>query len=169
MKEESRDPGAVRYFYNREERMAALPDHVQRPSRKGVFKGNRSLLITLIDVAFLILLVAAFSVFSLMTGNARVIPGYSATAKASQFDDRVLVSIRVVAREDHDEAQTVRIRLSYPEGSERVEVSGYLPTEKGSEVVFRGALPYDADQSRLIIDLFANGSQGSLKERIRRE
>ena len=169
MNQESKEPGEIRYHYNREERMAALPDHVREPGRKGIFRGNRSLLITLLDVAFLILLVAVFSVISLMTGNAGAIPGYSASAQASQFDDRVLVSVKMVAREEHDTAEMLRIRIRYPEGSEVVEVSGYLPTEKGSEAIFRGALAYDAAQSRLVLDLSSGGSRGSLKERVRPE
>ncbi len=169
MKKETEDPGALHYFYNREERMAYLPDHVRDRGRKGVFKGNRSLLITLIDVVFLILLVGVFAVITLMTGNTRAVRGYTVTAKASQFDDRVLVSIKIVAKEDREVTERVRIRISYPEGNERIEISDFLPSEKGGEGILRGALSFDKNQSRLNIDFFVNGARGSIKTRIRKE
>jgi hypothetical protein len=169
VKEETRDPGAPKYHYNREERMASLPDAIRSRQRRGILRGNRSLMITLIDVVFLVLLVVIFSFVGRLAGNTNVIPGYAVNADAIEFGDRVLVSVKVKARETPVEIGVVRIRLRYPEGGERVEINEYLPGEKNVEETYRGALPYDGEQTRIVIDFITGDSRGSLTEKIRRE
>ena len=169
MKEETREPGEPQFHYNREERTALLPDSIRDRQRNGVFRGNRSLLITLIDVVFLVILVLVFSVVSRVMGDATIIRGYSISAKASVFDDRVLVSIKIRAKKDFEIAEQLRIRISYPEGNERVEVGDFLPERAGKEQIYRGALPHDAGQRKVVIVFFAGANRGSMTATIRAE
>jgi hypothetical protein len=171
MREESRDPGVPRYHYSREERTAFLPEHIRdRPRKKrGLLRGNRSLAITLIDVVFLVMLFAVFSVVSRLMGDNTILPGYTISAKAAMFGDRVLVSTTVEAREDSEVEPSLRVRFSYPDGKGRVEVIDFLPATKGEKQIYRGALVGDPNQNKVYIELISGEKSGSLEARIKGE
>ena len=171
MREESREPGVPKYHYDRGERLASLPEHIRdRPKKKkGILRGNRSLVITLIDVVFLIMLFAVFSVVSRIMGDNTVLPGYTVTAKASVFGERVLVSTTVKARDEKEEAASVRLRISYPVGGGRIELDDFLPAEDGSQQIYRGSLGRDQTQTQIKIDFFTDVAMGSITVRIKDE
>ena len=170
MPEETRDPGELHYHYSREERTASLPENMREPrGRRGIFRGNRSLLITLIDVAFLVILVVVFSLISRIMGDNTVLPGYTVSANASAFGDRVLVSVKVQSREEKSTAEAVRIRIGYPESNNRVELNDYLPAEKRVEQIYRGSLPGDASQDEVRITFYSRSAMGSITTNIKEE
>ncbi len=170
MKEETRDPGAIKYHYNRDERTASLPDRVrERSERTGILRGNRSLLITLLDVAFLVALVVVFSVVSRLMGDSSLLPGYTVSARASAFGDRVLVSVTVEALEEREGPEAVRIRIGYPDGRALIELNDFLPADKKAEQIYRGSLPFDAGNSEVKITLLTGSNAGSLTTKIREE
>jgi hypothetical protein len=171
MREESRDPDIPKYHYDREKRLASLPDRIRdRPKKKkGFLRGNRSLVITLIDVAFLVMLFAVFSIVSRFMGDNTVLPGYTVTAKASVFGERVLVSATVKARDAKEEAVLVRVRISYPEGGGRIELDDFLPAEDGAQQIYRGSLARDETQTQVEIDFFTDAARGSITTRIKDE
>ena len=169
MKEESREPGQPIFRYNREERMSSLPEHIGKKIKRGIFRGNRSLLITAIDVVFLLLLVVVFSVLIKLKGDTSVIPGYSVSARAIEYGNRVLVSVTAEKRNDDKAENHARIILSFPDSAERVEISGFLPEKRGDELVFRGALPSIPGKHQVLIELFAGQVSGSILSRIRNE
>ncbi len=170
MPDETRDPGAPRFHYDREERTASLPEDLQDArGKRNLFKGNRSLLITLIDVAFLVILVVVFSVVSRLLGDNTVLPNYTVSAGATAFGERVLVSVKIQAREDRDVAEAVRIRIGYPGSGDRVELNDFLPAEKGNEEIYRGSLLGDASEQEVRITLYTQSAMGSINTRIKEE
>ncbi len=169
MKEESRSPGEMHFHYNRDERMAKLPEHIGQKSRRGFLRGNRSLIITLLDVLFLVILVVIFSVVMRMQGDTTIIPGFSITARAVAFDDRVLVSIKAVAKRDHEEEVQVRIRLGYEEIARWIEVDGFLPAAKGEEQVYRSALDIEPTERKIVVYFYSQDNEGSMSTRVTRE
>ncbi len=170
MKEESREPGELRYHYNREERTAGLPDYLRNRSRKkGIFRGNRSLVITLIDVVFLVILFVVISVVTRLMGDNTVIPGYTVSASATVFGDRVLVSAKVTAREDSEQSKSVRVRIGYTEGGYRIELDDFLPAAQGVEEIYRGSLIRDSSQKQVKIEFYTDDASGSMTARIKAE
>jgi hypothetical protein len=171
MREESRYPDKLHFHYRREERTASLPERIRdRPHKKrGFLRGNRSLTITLIDVVFLVMLFAVFSVVSRLMGDNTILPGYTISAKAATFGDRVLVSATVKARETAEGESPIRVRFSYPDGGTRVEVDDFLPTEKGEKRIYRGALIHDPGREEVRIEFFSPDAMGSLNTRIKEE
>jgi len=168
MKEETREPGVPRYHYSREERTASLPETMrEKPQGKGIFRGNRSLAITLIDVVFLLMLIAVLSVVNRLMGDNTILPGYTISAEASVSGDRVLVIIKVKARDDSETAEQVRIRIGYPEGRDRIELNDFLPTEDNSEQIYRGSLRHDQTQTQVRIAFFAGTSAGTMTAKIK--
>ena len=169
MKEESRDPEELYFHYDREERMAGLPSHVGRKSGKGIFRRNRSLLITLIDVVFLVILVVVFSVVIRLRGDTSLVPGYTVTARAVAFEERVLVSVKVVARTDDANDERLRMQIAYKESPTRVEIDGYLPNGRGAEQVYRGALDLKPSEDKIVIRFFTADTQNSTSVKIKKE
>ena len=171
MREETKEPGEIKFHYDREERHASLPEHIRdRPLKKrGFLRGNRSLAITFIDVLFLVMLVIVFSVVSRIMGDNTILPGYSITVKASVFGDRALVSTTVKAREERETADSVRIRISYPDGSARIELDDFLPAADGEERIYRGSLRLEPEQGEVKVDFFSADGIGSMTARIKEE
>jgi hypothetical protein len=169
VKQESKSPGELHFHYNRDERMAGLPENVGRKTGKGIFRGNRSLIITLLDVVFLVILIVIFSVIIRMRGDTTILPGFSITARAVAFEDRVLVSIKAAARRDHDEEARLRIRMGYPEASRWIEIDGFLPSTDGDEQVYRGALDLVPAEGKITIYFYSNSEQGSMTAKIKEE
>ena len=172
MKEETREPGKPIFRYNREERLASLPDHIANRGsggKRGILRGNRSLLITIIDVVFLILLVVVFSVIARFRGDTAVLPGYTISAQATEYGNQVLISIKAEKRKDPGEETHVRIALSYPEEPDRVELDGFLPSKIGEETFFRGVLPVSRTARRVRIEMFTEDASGTILSKIRSE
>ncbi len=171
MREESKEPSVLRYHYDRDERLASLPDHIRERSlkKRGIFRGNRSLVITLINVAVLIVLIAVISAVSRTMGDNTILPGYAISAKAAVFGDRVLVSTSVKAREEKKEPASVRVHISYPDGGGRIELDDFLPAEDGEKQIYRASLDRDPAQTHVKVDFYSETGVGSITARIKDE
>jgi len=170
MGEETREPGAIKYHYNREERTASLPDRVKESRGKGrILRGNRSLAITFLDVAFLVALIIVFSAVSRLMGDNSIIPGYTISVKATAFGERVFVSVKIQARKDSAAAEAVRIRIGYPGSGDRVELNDFLPAVRKTEQIYRGSLSFDSSREEVRITVYSGTEMGSMTARIKEE
>jgi hypothetical protein len=102
-------------------------------------------------------------------GDSSVLPGYTVSATASAFGDRVLVSVKVEARQESGEPEPVRIRIGYAGGRPLVELNDFLPVEDRAEQIFRGSLPLDTGSSEVNVTLLTESGAGSLTAKIREE
>ncbi|MFP4153504.1 MAG: hypothetical protein ACLFSV_11720 [Alkalispirochaeta sp.] len=70
-----------------------------RPRRGGIFRGNRGLIITLIDIVFVTLLFIIFVLFLRPLSNRVVIDPYRVDLAAERIDEAVVVRATVAHRE----------------------------------------------------------------------
>lgn len=149
-KKESYSPGDVHYHYDREERYRYLsPEIAHRTKKKGIFKGNRGLIILLIDILLILLLY--FILNPLLQGRASGADfmGYEIRLRAFSYEGEVFMSLRFVTAEPDAAAEAaeaaddgaagtlVRVFFSL-EGSETViEETDLLPLREGGERVVR--------------------------------
>ena len=115
------------------------------------------------------MLIAVFSVVNRIMGDNTILPGYTITAKAAVFAERVLVSSTVKARDEKEAAASVRVRISYPDGTGRIELDDFLPVEDGARQIYHGSLGRDPAQTQVKIDFFTNAAIGSMTARIKDE
>ncbi|MAG13876.1 MAG: hypothetical protein CMN78_04710 [Spirochaetales bacterium] len=170
MKEESREPGKPIYHYKREDRTSSLPERVRGREKRGIFRGNRSLLITTLDLVFLAILVVVFLVLMRAKGDTTILPGFAISAQATEYGNLILVSVKTKNEQDETtDSRHVRIVLGFPEGTERVELDGFLPDTSGVEAIFRGSLPAGTNNRRVRIDVYSGEYSGTLHARIKGE
>jgi hypothetical protein len=155
-KRESYSPGDVHFHYDREERYRYLsPEVAHRTKKRGLFKGNRGLIILLIDILLILLLY--FILNPLLQGRASSsdFMGYEVGLRAFFYGDEVFVSLRFLAdpspadsvegepatdAEDLQEGPLVRVNFSLEDGDTRVEASDILPVRAGGERVIRARI-----------------------------
>ncbi len=141
---ESYSPGDSHFHYNREERHRYLsPEITNRTKKKGIFKGNRGLIILLIDVLLILLLY--FILNPLLQGRASSsdFMGYEVRLRAFFYEDEVFISLRFTAEDPTEAAEgapagpPTRVLFSLEGGETVVEETDILPVGEGDERVVR--------------------------------
>ena len=168
-REESREPGSLHFHYDREKRRESLSDRMKQPKRKGFLRGNRSLLITLLDLSILLILFAIVWGFFGSGARENRLEGYQLTCRAVVYNDQVLVSLRVAPADDEVFGDTIRASFRYPGGTSRTEVSDILPSSGEDERVLRAALPLDPDARKVEVDVYIGESSKTISSRVDQE
>jgi len=123
------------YQYDREERKAQRIAQTGELPRKGWLRGNKSLIITLIDVVIVIGVFLLYIFFLKPMADRQILGDYTIRGQAFQYADRVFVSLSIVAedepRETEDDSSGL-ITVVTPSG----EISDLLPAE-GRERIIR--------------------------------
>lgn len=161
MPEETRDPQRPHFHYSREERLSSLSHRarsVYEPKR-GFLRRNPSLLITLVNVAVVLVLLFVASALTRGRGVTKEFLGYRVTTKAASFDDQIFVTIEMVCRQPRTTPVEVRVVIRPVDGEARQEMSDVLPAAKGEKRVIRGTLPADAATRNIIVEFFGEGEQ----------
>ena len=164
MRRETHYPGEAEYHYDREKREEGLSNYAVRNlhTQKSIFRHNRSLTITLIDVAALILLVSLVSIF-LRTRPASTQVGISVTGEAFRLDDRIIASVTIERLEESAPSGEVRVVFRVLPGSSRSEVHDLLPEVAGEKRTIRSSMPYenirDDIPSMVFATIYAGGER----------
>ncbi len=156
------------YHYDRAKRLALpnAPDLSTR-GRKGIFKGNRSLLILLIDIVVICLL-ALFYKFFLYTPpfQARV-AGYTVTLRGFAFQGGVVGNLQV-EKTDVD-ARDGRIYVHFVSGDADLRLSSALPGKPGKSVELTGTLYPEGEPDELQAEIQVGAEACSLKRKLSRK
>jgi hypothetical protein len=90
----------MKYHYSREERLAmSNAPRLDIRHRKGIFRGNRSLYIVLLDVLLICLMFFLFRSFIFKPVNRIVLQGYTVTLRSRTIKDSVYAAVRIKERE----------------------------------------------------------------------
>lgn len=166
-REEFKETGKLHFHYDREDRIKNLAG--ARPEQtgiKGLFRRNRSLFITLLDVLVLIILFVIVTFIFKTRSAAEPIPGYSISARAATFDDRLLINTTFTAvRDSENEPSGVRVVLSHGNVS-RQELMDVLPGKEGEQRVVRGTLPIKSSEKKVLIEIFSGEHTAKLDIKI---
>ena len=155
-REEIKETGKLHFHYDREDRIKNLSGaKPEQTGTKGLFRRNRSLFITLLDVIVLIILFVIVTLLFRTRSAAEPIPGYAITARAATFDDRILINITFTSLRDSDaDPSGVRIVLSHGDIS-RQELMDVLPGKEGQQRIVRGTLPIKSSEKKVLIEIFS--------------
>jgi len=167
MRRETHYPGQAEYHYDREKREEGLSNYAVRNlhTQKSIFRHNRSLTITLIDVAALVLLVSLVSIF-LRTRPASTQVGISVTGEAFRLDDRLIASVTIERLDESAPSGEVRVVFRVLPGSSRSEVHDLIPDVVGEKRTVRSSMPYedvrDDIPSMVFATIYAGGERSVL-------
>lgn len=143
------------FHYNRAER-EAMAGGRKETERGGVFRRNRALLITLLDLAVILIMFVLYIVFIRPNQGTAEIDGFAFRLHAFEYDARVYVSVEITAVDRTNDAGLVSgadslVVATFPDGQ---EVTDVLPAA-GSRIRIRHVLD---DRSRSVaVDLEAAG------------
>ena len=158
--------GDLGFHYDRDER---LGDRGERePETGSIFRRNRSLAITLLDLLLVLIIFALYMVFfrpgasdALMT-----LDGYAVDGSAFVFDDDVYVTVTV----ELEDGEAVReggdtlVRIEFPDGTSTTDV---LPSDPEFPTTIRHVVPLDAlgddDPESVAIGLEALGRETTIE------
>ena len=129
------------FHYSREERLASRPEKPEQP--RGLFKRNRSLAITLLDVSLVLLMFLLYLfLFRPAPGNA-TFESYDVNGTAFLFDDGLYVTITTELTDDESLPPTGAdslVTLEWPDGTSDSDV---LPVDAAFPTVTRKVIPWD--------------------------
>ena len=149
--EESRDPGELHYHYDRAVRRAGLPERLRQTRPKGFLRGNRSLVITLLDLSVLLILFVIVWFFVRSGGRGDALEGYELAARGVVFGDRVFASLSLEPQNEEVSGGIVSAAFGFDAGAAEVTVTDVLP-EPGEEArVLRTSIPLDPEAKQIVI------------------
>lgn len=121
-----------------------------QPQKKGLFGGNRSLLIIFIDVMIILVIYAIYVFFLSGPTTSRTIDGYRFALSASSGETSAVVTLRISAAADaaaDDPIVTVRF-------GQGAEIKDVLPQPGGEERVFQREITIDetAEVAEVVVE-----------------
>jgi hypothetical protein len=144
-REEYRNPGEMVFHYNRGDRVKSLSPEVQNRKPKGILKGNRGLIILLIDILLIIILYVVLTPLLRGPGDSVIKDGYRFSLEAFVYKQECLVRVKVEMEEDqagkHDipPHQLVNVLISLEDRGLSEETADLLPQEEGESRTLRSS------------------------------
>lgn len=135
--------GDLGFHYDREER---LGDRGERePEQGGIFRRNRSLAITLLDLLLVLIIFALYMIFFRPGASDALarLDGYEVDASAFVFEAEVYVTVTVELTDSEavrDGEQSL-VRLEFPDGTSSTDV---LPSDRDFPTTVRHVVPLEA-------------------------
>ena len=163
-KRESSD--GLYFHYNREDRLSreGAPDLAKRKS--GIFKGNRSLTILLLDI--LLLLLIAFVVIGLFQRSSYKgkLEGYALTLSALAYQDAAYVTLTLESLKTAAASPRVFVKFYLSGSDEELLVSDVLPVKEGKKRVLKASLPLYGDEEEVLAEVEIGDKSIVLKKSI---
>ncbi len=133
------------YHYNRDERLSMPTAPVKGNRSRGIFKGNKTLIILFINVIVIFLVLFLFIHFLNKPSYIKVKAGYRLELEAFPYAGEILVSLYIKKVKENKTNGKYRISaLLYTSGEPKKKkiISEDLPAEKGREIILRAKLPW---------------------------
>ncbi len=147
------------YHYNREERLKTLSCEVKDRKRTGFLKGNKALIILLLDIVLIVIITVFIFPFINSISNAGHINGCSVLIKGFKFDGKTYLSVKIKRREERKEndSRGVKIEFYYEDSKILKLIHEVFPAKKNVERIFH----YEIDNKNDLETIFAKISAGS--------
>jgi hypothetical protein len=143
--------------------MSGAPD-LSRRSKKGFLKGNRSLVILLVDILLICLLAVGYRFLLYKPSHSASLAGYSLTLKGLPIGDKVVVSLSV-ERKKRD-APSGRLFVIFRLEDEELRLSEELPSSEGQIIEITGSLFVRAYGEELIAEAEIEGERKILSRKL---
>jgi hypothetical protein len=153
----------LHFHYSREQRLSMpnAPDLAMR-GKKGILKGNRSLVILLVDVLLIFILFVVYRYFFYR-------PSY-VTLRGMAVSDRVIASVRVARRQESvTQAEPGRVYVRFLLKDEEIRLSEELPTIRGAAVELTASLLIPGKGQQLHAEVQIGDKTINLERRLERD
>lgn len=129
-----------RFHYDRRERLSMLSAPKSNNKSRGLLRGNRSLLILLLDILLICIIVVILNLFDLGSTERRQVSGYSFHLRAFPYEDVVLVTLAVKKTSDETDIREDPISVRFLLDEISTDNSVLLPKTLDEEVMIRDSL-----------------------------
>ena len=160
--------GGYAYHYDRDKRLGLpnAPDLSTR-GRRGIFKGNRSLVILLIDVVVICLLALFYRFFLYTPPYQTVLSGYTVTLRGFAYRDGIVGNLQV-EKTDEDAPQG-RVYVRFLAGAADLRLSASLPDNHDTSVELTRTLFPEDGPEELHAEVDIAGETSHLRRKLSRK
>ena len=168
-----RDPNRYDYHYNRDDRLAKMPDElrgrVDGALPRGLFRRNRTLGVILIDIMIIALVWFVFLPL-IRTGASGRIEGYSFVLKSFSYGGKALISLTAVKEhESRSGSPFYTATFGLSSSNATTEMHGDLPKLLHGSTSLRTSLPLKGKTTAVVCRLTIGTEHLSLKARLQPE
>ncbi len=137
------------YHYSRADRLS-IPGAPRLSGKRGILRGNRSLLILLLDVVLILVIVIATRLLagSPATDRGRI-ADYSFVLRALAYENTVLATVTASKTSNTRTKGQVQIKFHFGEGGEEVYSTSQLPTSEQEPLTIATSIPW-ADGAKIL-------------------
>jgi hypothetical protein len=152
---ESHEDGQLNYHYDRYEREGSAARNLGKPRKSGILKGNRSLLVLLLDVILILVILAVFRFVIPLFAGQTALGGYSISLKGFIYDNQIYATLKI-HKKIGEESRTpdtniVEVTFKTADGENELQVSDLLPLHSEQDRFIREVLPYKGQATRLSV------------------
>jgi hypothetical protein len=161
----------LHFHYSREQRLSMpnAPDLAMR-GKKGILKGNRSLVILLVDVLLIFILFVVYRYFFYRPSYIGDLSEYTVTLRGMAVSDRVIASVRVARRQESvTQAEPGRVYVRFLLKDEEIRLSEELPTIRGAAVELTASLLIPGKGQQLHAEVQIGDKTINLERRLERD
>ncbi|RKX84161.1 MAG: hypothetical protein DRP57_06445 [Spirochaetes bacterium] len=160
------------FHYDRNERLS-MPAAPRRDSMKrGIFKGNRSLLILLLDIIVILILMFIFFRFLNRPSYKKTEQGFQFELEAFPYADNILVSLYVkkTGKAGKSLDKTFKVEFYTSTSSENREtLNGSFPLEPEKETILRSKLSWSGRDETVTASITIGSKVVVLKKNVKKK
>ena len=145
------------FHYNRDERLSMINAPKLNVKSKGLLRGNRSLLILLLDVLLICIIVVAINLVDFGSSEKKQVSGYSFLLRGFPYKDVVLVTLAVKKVSENTDLieDLVSVKFFLEEEDSVTYNSVSIPQNLEEEVMIRDSLMVTGERKNLKAEISA--------------
>ena len=170
---ETHEDGQLNYHYNRKEREVSAARNLGKPQKSGILKGNRSLLVLLLDVVLILIIMAVFRFVIPLFAGQTALGGYSLSLSGFIYDDQIYGTLKVHKKAGDQtgpaDINIVEIVFKTADSEDGLLVSDLLPVDSEKDRFIREVLPNKGQATRLTAEVSIDGMKKILHTDLKAE
>jgi len=160
---ETKGTGSTEFHSSRKERYEN--GGIGNPKeKKGFFQRNPSYRIYLIDLILIVIISGVIVPFIMKREGSSKIDNYKLTFKAFEYDDEILLTLKITETEDIDTDSLVEARFYFEDSRGESLESDLLPSKLEERIIKSSIISNAVDYA--YCDILINGKKKTIKKRI---
>lgn len=166
---ETSEPGSG-FHYNRDERVGKREFRSEGERTKGkVFARNRSLLIILLDIVLVLVIFGLYRFILVPRLATTNYEGYELRLRAFEFEDEILVSLRVRAGAEEPNPVEAELIFQVAPGGPEQSIERLFPSAAEGEQTYRVRFPSSEEASRVEVQVRTEDREFQLQTELVRD